>query len=102
MGEMAGLRRSRVDTLRSRVTVWETATDVGGKISFGPPKTKNSRRTVPLTRNTMAEIEQHLGEYVEPAADALVFTSTSGGPLYRGTFWPSVWKPAVKRLGWTG
>jgi integrase len=101
-GEMAGLRRSRVDVLRSRITVCETATDVGGKITFGLPKTKTSKRTIPLARSIMAEIEQHLGEYVAPGADALVFTSTSGGPLYRGTFWPSVWKPAVKKAGLDG
>ena len=96
-GEMAGLRRGRVDTLRSRITVCETATDIGGKITFGLPKTKTSKRVVPLARCIMAEIEQHRGEYVEPGADALLFTSTSGGPLHRGTFWPSVWKPAVKK-----
>jgi hypothetical protein len=44
----------------------------------------------------------HLGEYVAPGADALVFTSTTGGPLYRGTFWPSVWKPAVRKAGLDG
>ena len=101
-GEMAGLRRSRVDVLRSRVTVCETATDSGGKITFGLPKTKTSKRTVPLARSIMAEIELHLGEYVQPGGEALVFTSTSGGPLYRGTFWPSVWRPGVKMAGLDG
>jgi integrase len=101
-GELAGLRRGRVDTLRSRVTVCETATDIGGKITFGEPKTPKSRRTIPLARSIMAEVEQHLGEYVPPGADALIFTSASGNPLYRGTFWPSVWKPAVRRAGLAG
>ena len=63
-GEMAGLRRGRVDVLRSRVTVCETAVDIGGKIAFREPKTKNSRRTIPLARSIMAELEQHLTEYV--------------------------------------
>lgn len=101
-GELAGLRRARVDVLRSRVTVWETATDIGGKISFGEPKTPNSKRTVPLARSIMAEVEQHLAEYVEFGPEALVFTSPTGGPLYRGTFWPSVWKPAVRKAGLEG
>jgi integrase len=26
----------------------------------------------------------------------------NGNPLYRGTFWPSVWKPAVKKAGLEG
>jgi integrase len=84
------------------VTVCETATDIGGKITFGEPKTPKSRRTIPLARSIMAEIEQHLAEYVAPAAEALIFTSASGNPLYRGTFWPSVWKPAVQRAGLAG
>jgi len=66
-GELAGLRRGRVDVLRSRVTVAETATDIGGKITFGEPKTPKSRRTVPLARSIMREVEQHLTEYVAPA-----------------------------------
>jgi integrase len=101
-GELAGLRRGRVDVLRSRVTVCETATDIGGKITFGEPKTPKSRRTIPLARSIMREIEQHLGEYVAPGPDALIFTSLTGNPLYRGTFWPSVWKPAVQKAGLAG
>jgi integrase len=39
-GELAGLRRKRIDLLRGRVTVAEVLEDVGGHLSFGPPKTK--------------------------------------------------------------
>src|SRR5919108_2451469 len=49
-GELAGLRRERVDLLRGRVTVCEVIEDVGGHLSFGLPKTKKSRRTVPIPR----------------------------------------------------
>jgi integrase len=80
-GELAGLRRGRVDTLRYRVTICETATDIGGKITFGEPTTKNSRRTIPLARSIMAEVEHHLSEYVEPGLEALIFTSSTGNPL---------------------
>ena len=68
-GELAGLRRGRVDVLRSRVTVCETAVDIGGKITFGEPKTQKSRRTVPLARSIMREVEQHLAVYVEPGLE---------------------------------
>jgi len=47
----------------------------------------------------MREVEQHLAEYVAPGLEALVFTSSTGNQLYRGTFWPSVWKPTVKKAG---
>jgi hypothetical protein len=91
-----------VDVLRSRVTVCETAIDVGGKITFGEPKTPKSKRIIPLARSIMREVEQHLGEYVAPGPEALIFTSAAGTPLYRGTFWPSVWKPAVRAAGLDG
>jgi integrase len=78
-GELGGLRRGRVDVLRSRITVCETATDMGGCISFGPPKTPKSVRTVPLARGIMREVEQHLTDYVEPGPDALIFTAPTGG-----------------------
>jgi integrase len=101
-GELAGLPRGRVDVLRPRVTVCETATDIGGKITFGEPKTPKSLRTVPLARSIMREVEQHLAVNVEPDPDALIFTSPTGNPLHRGTFWPSVWKPTVKKAGLDG
>jgi hypothetical protein len=66
------------------VTVCETAIDIGGKISFGEPKTAKSKRTVPLARSIMAEIEQHLAEYVAPGADALIFTLPTGKPCLPG------------------
>jgi len=101
-GELAGLRRSRVDVLRSRVTIAQTATDVGGQIAFGEPKTAKSRRVVPIARSIMREVEAHMAEHVGPEADALVFTGATGGPMYRGTFWPTVWRPAVTASGLDG
>jgi integrase len=38
-GEMAGLRVRRVDFLRKRLTVAESATEVGGTVLYGTPKT---------------------------------------------------------------
>jgi integrase len=48
IGELAGLRRSRVDLLRGTVEVAEIVTEVGGRLRVGPPKTRASRRTVGL------------------------------------------------------
>ena len=98
-GEVAGLRRSRIDVLRSRIEVIETAVEIGGKITSGPPKTKGSRRVVPVARSVMAEIDAHLTEFVGPQPDALLVTATSGGPMHRGTFARQVWRPAVKAAG---
>ncbi len=46
-GELAALRVRRIDFLGSRLTVAESATEVGGQLLFGTPKT-HQQRTVPL------------------------------------------------------
>jgi len=50
----------------------------------------------------MREVEQHLSKHVGPEADALVFTASQGGPLFRATFWRHVWAPAVEAAGLGG
>ena len=52
-GEMAALRVRRVDFLRKRLTVAESATEVGGTVEYGAPKT-HQQRTVP-TPGVLAE-----------------------------------------------
>jgi integrase len=44
IGELAGLRRGRVDVLRGTVTVAEIVVEVRGVLHIGPPKTRASRR----------------------------------------------------------
>jgi integrase len=101
-GELAGLRRKRVDVLRGRVRVHETLSDVSGVLSFGPPKTKRSRREVPLPRSVVRRLEAHLERYVAPRADALVFTGPKGAPLRRAGFRRSWWQPATRAAGCEG
>jgi integrase len=47
-GELAGLRRKRIDLERSTVTVAEQLVEVNGAFSVGPPKSAAGRRTVAL------------------------------------------------------
>ena len=62
------------------------------------PKTTRSKRSVPVARSVMRRLEQHLSEYVDPNADALVFTAPAGGPLFR-SWGRTVLRPAVLRAG---
>jgi integrase len=48
LGELLALRWKRVDLLRRQITITETLTDLAGRISFGPPKTRAAVRTVGL------------------------------------------------------
>src|SRR5919201_1153371 len=60
IGELAGLRRHRVDLLRGTVRVAEIVVEVEGVLHVGPPKTRAGRRTVALPRFVVAELAAHL------------------------------------------
>lgn len=50
----------------------------------------------------MRRIEDHLATDVGAHPDALVFTASKGGPLFRSTLARHVWHPAVARAGLDG
>src|SRR5215203_275707 len=97
MGELAGLRRRRVDLLRGAVDVAEIVVEVRGRLYTGPPKTRAGRRTVGLPRAVVEELAAHMG----PAgpANAYVFTAERGGTLRTSNFRVKVWLPAVRAAG---
>jgi integrase len=98
-GEAAGLRRRDIDMLRSRIHVTSTAVQLRGRVTLdNVPKTTRSKRSVPVARSVMRQLEQHLSEFVDPTADALVFTASAGCPLFR-SWGRAVLRPAVLRAG---
>src|ERR671913_1877676 len=100
IGELAGLRRSRIDLLRGTVQVAEIVVEVRGVLHVGPPKTRASRRTVGLPRFVVEELAAHLGRPGD--LEALVFTAPQGGPLRLPAFRARVWRPAVQAAGLDG
>jgi integrase len=97
MGEAAGLLRRDIDPLRSRIRISHTAVEVRGKVTLdNDPKTSRSKRSIPVARTIMRRLEQHLAEFVEGSADALVFTAPEGGPLFR-SWGRTVLRPAAIR-----
>jgi integrase len=100
IGELAGLRRSRVDLLRGTVQVAEIVVEVRGVLHVGPPKTRASRRTVGLPRFVAEELAAHLAEPGDP--EAFVFTAPQGGPLRLPAFRARVWRPATRAAGLDG
>jgi integrase len=80
----------------------QALTEVNGELAFGPPKTKRSRRTVPLPRRIIDQLERHLDDYVTTSPDALVFTGPKGGCLRRAGFRRAWWQPAVASAGLSG
>jgi integrase len=100
IGELAGLRRSRVDLLRGTVQVAEIVVEVRGVLHVGPPRTRASRRSVGLPRFVVEELAAHLAGPGDP--EAFVFTAPQGGPLRLPAFRARVWRPAVIAAGLEG
>ncbi len=72
-GELAALRRDRVDLVHNEIRVSETVTELGTGDRFaGPPKTAAGRRTVAVPPHLLPIIKQHL-QRVGPEPDALLF-----------------------------
>ncbi len=97
-GELAALKRGRVDVATPALRVVESATDVEGQIVWGPPKSNRMRR-VALPIFMRQVLAQHFADYVEPGADAIVFADSNGGPLRNSNFRNHVFNPAVEAAG---
>lgn len=94
-GEATALRVGRVDPARRRVRVEEAATEVGGRLVFGSPKTHEAR-TVIAPQFVVDEVQPLLaGKEV----DDLVFTAPRGGPVRLNNFRRRVFAPAAERIG---
>lgn len=98
-GELAGLRRRRVDLMRGRIEVVESMKEVAGNRYMGAPKSKAARRIVSLPQQTVHALSAHLGGEDVTDIDGLVFVGPKGAPLSRTRFRARVWLPAVDRSG---
>lgn len=96
-GELAALRRGRVDMLRRRLTIMESIVEISGVLSFGTPKTYQTR-TVHLPGFVATMIGRHF-EQVEDDPASLVFTASQGGPLRYSNARRDIWDPARSRAG---
>jgi integrase len=94
-GEMAALRVRRVDFLRKRLTVAESATEVGGTVEYGTPKT-HQQRTVPIPAVLVEPLSRRCQG---KGLDDLVLTSPGGAVLRSGNFRRRVFDPAAKAAG---
>ena len=99
-GELSALRISDLELLRRRLTVNQTAVRAGGTISFGPPKTAASRRTVSLPPVLVEVLAEHLQRF--PSDGGFVFTGEKGAVLRSTNFRRRVWLPAVEEAGLDG
>lgn len=93
IGEILGLRWKRVDLLRSTIEVAE----IFSSGEFGTPKTKSSRRVLPIAPGLRGILESMRPADVRP--DALVFETSKGTPLSSKNLYNRELAPACDRLG---
>jgi integrase len=101
-GECVGLRWESADLDRGLVNVTRVAVEVAGHVSDKPfPKSKASRRVVPLPPFVVELLLQHRAQYQLGSAGQ-VFSNEAGGPPRRTLFRARVWRPALVRAGLLG
>lgn len=95
IGEILALRWGRIDFIRGTLLVAETCY----KGHFGSPKTRASRREVPLAPAVVRELKGHYSHSADHSPSALVFATRQGGPLAADNLRKKSLRPACKRAG---
>jgi len=86
-GEVTALRRMDIDLARGTVSVRQAFTELRGRgMVLGPPKSRAGLRTVALPGALVAQLADHLADFVSPEPTALVFTGPKGAPIRRSNF----------------
>jgi integrase len=95
-GELAGLKRDRLNLLKRQASIVGTLEEVGGQLRYvDETKTSASRRLITLP----AFVCDLLAEHLEDSDSEFVFTSVTGAMLRRGNFRRHALKPALASAG---
>jgi integrase len=96
-GECLGLLTRRIDFLRRRIHVEQQLTGNGAAPRLAPPKTRASRRAVPVDDVVLDAVSEHLRRF--PAGrDSLLVANRLGQPVRKSSF-GSCWRAAVAEAG---
>lgn len=105
-GELFGLCWRDVDVAAGHVDVRQSVKEYDGGFSVGAPKTKRSRRRVPMPSVLANEMAAHRRRVVaaggDVTADAHVFTAPDGGMMRPGNFRNRMWRHATAAVGLDG
>jgi integrase len=96
-GEALALSRSRIDFQHHTYRVDRHVaihTRAGARPGFAPPKTRASRRTVPMPAFVEAALKEHIDQFV-PNGDDRLITTTRRHLLRRSHYNQDILKPAV-------
>ena len=96
IGELLALRVEDVDFLRRTVRVeHQIRKRTRDRV---PPKTPRSRRTIPLPTVVSEALAEHIREF-PPAANGLLFHTSTGLPIHHEYYTSHAFAPAVARAG---
>ena len=94
IGELLALRWKHVNFIHDVIQVRETVYE--GR--FGTPKTKSSRRDVPMSQPVREAFMAQHNERAAADADELIFTSRNGSPMNPKNLLRRVLQPACRKL----
>jgi integrase len=95
VGEILGLRRKDVDFVTGEIRIEQT----NYRGLFGPPKTKGSKRSLPIPRALAAPLARACGHHARSRDECLVFQSRYGKPLSDSNLLHRHLKPAGAKIG---
>ena len=95
IGEILALRWKRLDFLRGTIEVAETYSD--GR--FGSPKTRSSRRVIPMSASLREALESHRQTCTRTTPQELVFCTPTGTPLSPKNLYNRALAPTCDRIG---
>jgi integrase len=95
IGELLALRWKHVNFLRKAIRIRE---NVSGRY-FGTPKTRQSKRTIPLSAPVVKVLAEHKQRCKQSTQDSLLFSGKSGMPLSADHLRRKVLQPACRKLG---
>jgi len=106
-GELLALRWQDVDMENAVVSVRRTLTRSGGKVTFGEPKTKKSRRSIRLAPQATEALRAHLERQLRDMEilgdryrdQGLVFTTDTGAPINPSNLRQRSFALLLKRAG---
>jgi integrase len=98
-GELLGLNLDRValDFATIRVDRQLARTSRADLVSFGPPKTESSTRTIPVAPVGLDAIRDHVAAFGHHES-GLILTAESGSLLTTSTI-HSAWQKAARQIG---
>ncbi|GAB7070374.1 site-specific integrase [Mycolicibacterium hodleri] len=95
-GETVELRRGDVDLSAEVIRIRRAATRTKEGYAITTPKSDAGIRDVDIPPHVIPLIETHLGKFVDPARDALLFPADHGGHLQPSTLYRHWYKARTK------